>query len=73
MSAKSEESHMIVMALRVPKDLRKRIRPLANKTHLSDDDIVRLAIEKGLALARFSGGSVGCSRGTHQAAASEVN
>jgi len=66
MSTKSEESYMVVMPLRVPKNLRKRIRPLAKKTYLSDDDIVRLAIEKGLALAKFTGGSVRCSRGTHQ-------
>ena len=58
MGNKSEESHMIVMPLRVPKNLRKRIRPLAKKARLRDDDIVRLAIEKGLALARFTGGSV---------------
>jgi hypothetical protein len=66
MSTKLRHSHLVVMQLRVPENLQKRIRPLAKKTQLSDDDIVRLAIEKGLALARFTGGSVGCSRGTHQ-------
>jgi predicted DNA-binding protein len=53
MRNKSKESHRVVMSLRIPADMQKRIRPLAKNTQLSDDDIVRLAIERGLSLLGF--------------------
>jgi predicted DNA-binding protein len=38
----------VILPLRVPGDMQKRIRGLAEKSRLSDADITRLAIERGL-------------------------
>jgi predicted DNA-binding protein len=38
----------IVVPLRVPGDMQKKIRNLSEKSRLSDADIMRLAIERGL-------------------------
>jgi predicted DNA-binding protein len=43
-----------IVPLRVPKEMREKIRSLAEKSHLSDADIMRMAIERGLgALDQF--------------------
>lgn len=34
--------------LRVPEDMQKRIRALANKSRLSDADVMRMAIDRGI-------------------------
>jgi predicted DNA-binding protein len=39
----------VVIPLRVPGDMQKKIRDLSTKSRLSDADIMRLAIERGLA------------------------
>ncbi|MDE2101279.1 MAG: hypothetical protein KGL39_28795 [Patescibacteria group bacterium] len=38
----------VVMPLRVPTNTHKQIRALSDKTRLSDADIMRLAIERGI-------------------------
>jgi hypothetical protein len=37
-----------VIPIRMPEDLQSRIRGLSRKNHLSDQDIMRLALERGL-------------------------
>ena len=39
----------VVLPLRVPGDMQKRIRSLSDKSRLSDADIMRMAIERGMA------------------------
>ena len=38
----------VVLPLRVPADMGKQIRTLSDKSRLSDADIMRLAIERGM-------------------------
>jgi predicted DNA-binding protein len=45
---RSKTAGAVVIPLRVPEDLQKQIRTLSNKARLSDADIMRLAIERGI-------------------------
>lgn len=47
MSRKAKKFESQIVPLRVPVEMQKRIRFLAAKNHLSDADIMRLAIERG--------------------------
>lgn len=48
MSKKRSKSTNAPVPLRVPPDMQSKIRALSQKTTLSDADIMRLAIERGL-------------------------
>ena len=39
----------VVMPLRVPPDMQKQIRAISDKARLSDADVMRLAIDRGIA------------------------
>jgi predicted transcriptional regulator len=39
-----------IVPLRVPEDVRRRVRDVAEKSRLSDADIMRLAIDRGIAV-----------------------
>jgi predicted DNA-binding protein len=45
---RSKTPDAIVVPLRVPPDMQKQIRGLSEKARLSDADIMRLAIERGI-------------------------
>lgn len=45
---RSKMTGTVVMPLRVPGDLQKQIRTLSDKARLSDADIMRLAMERGM-------------------------
>lgn len=50
MSRKSKQLQGdMVVPLKVPEDMRKRVRALAEGARLSDADIMRLSIERGIA------------------------
>ncbi|HVX56941.1 MAG TPA: hypothetical protein VHA37_04365 [Candidatus Saccharimonadales bacterium] len=45
---RSKSAGSVVVPLRVPTDLQVRIRATSDKSRLSDADIMRLAIERGM-------------------------
>jgi predicted DNA-binding protein len=45
---RNKSAGSVVQPLRVPADMQKQIRTLSEKARLSDADIMRLAIERGL-------------------------
>jgi predicted DNA-binding protein len=45
---RSKEGAVTTVPLRVPEDMQSKIRGLATKSRLSDADIMRLAIERGI-------------------------
>ena len=47
MSKRSNKKEGMVVPLRVPAEMGKRIKAIAQKNHLSEADIMRLAIERG--------------------------
>lgn len=48
MSKKTSKTEVVVVPLRVPSDMQKRIRTLSDKSRLSDADIMRMAIDRGI-------------------------
>lgn len=46
---RSKTKDAVVMPLRVPQDMQKQIRTLSDRARLSDADIMRMAIDRGLA------------------------
>ena len=45
---RSKTPDSVIVPLRVPPDMQKQIRTLSDKARLSDADIMRLAIERGM-------------------------
>lgn len=48
MSKKAKIKGEQILPLRVPEDMRLKVRDLATRTRLSDADIMRMAIDRGL-------------------------
>lgn len=48
MSKKNKPAGQQIVPLRVPEDMRLKIRKVSDQARLSDADIMRLAIERGL-------------------------
>lgn len=47
---RSKTEGTVVQPLRVPLDMHKRIRVLADRQRLSDADVMRMAIDRGITL-----------------------
>ena len=45
---RSKTPDAVVVPLRVPPDMQKQIRTISDRSRLSDADIMRLAIERGI-------------------------
>lgn len=45
---RSKNPDSMPVALRIPKDMAKKVRIVSDKSRLSDADVMRLAIERGL-------------------------
>ena len=45
---RSKTANAVVVPLRVPPEMQQQIRSLSDKARLSDADIMRLAIERGI-------------------------